>query len=128
MNKEKAELWSSALRSGKFRQGKHVLEKEGRFCCLGVASFLAAEAGECTRVSNIFGSTEYGSIEYGSAREYSVLPSEVHTWLGLVQEFSGDVHFPIDIAGKVSAVIMNDEESRDFNYIADMIDEHWESL
>lgn len=33
------ERWIEALRSGKYEQGKHVLESnDGCFCCLGVAS------------------------------------------------------------------------------------------
>ena len=28
--------WVEALRSGEYEQGKHFLEKDGKFCCLGV--------------------------------------------------------------------------------------------
>ena len=37
MNKKLATKWVNALRSGKFKQGKqHLLNEEGRYCCLGV--------------------------------------------------------------------------------------------
>jgi hypothetical protein len=30
--------WVDALRSGKFQQTQKILEKDGKFCCLGVAN------------------------------------------------------------------------------------------
>lgn len=36
MQPELKAKWVAALRSGEFKQGKERLEKDGRFCCLGV--------------------------------------------------------------------------------------------
>lgn len=35
-DKEIKKKWMAALRSGKFKQGKHFLHKSEEFCCLGV--------------------------------------------------------------------------------------------
>ena len=32
-----AKRWVDALRSGDYKQGKHYLESDGNYCCLGVA-------------------------------------------------------------------------------------------
>lgn len=37
MNIDNAKLWTTALRSGKYEQGREALRRDGdRFCCLGV--------------------------------------------------------------------------------------------
>lgn len=37
MDREIRDKWVAALRSGKYKQGKHVLRtKDGNYCCLGV--------------------------------------------------------------------------------------------
>jgi|SRR5712671_2579910 len=36
MNADIKVKWVAALRSGKYRQGEGYLQKDGRFCCLGV--------------------------------------------------------------------------------------------
>jgi len=35
--------WIKALRSGKYKQGEGELEKEGRYCCLGVLQAVEPE-------------------------------------------------------------------------------------
>lgn len=45
------EKWVAALRSGEFKQGKHVLRSDdGEYCCLGVACELLARDGKVERV------------------------------------------------------------------------------
>jgi hypothetical protein len=36
MNKKVKTKWLEALRSGKYKQGKARLKREGKYCCLGV--------------------------------------------------------------------------------------------
>lgn len=41
MNKRNIKIWTDALRSGEYRQGKYALQQgdeNPRFCCLGVAA------------------------------------------------------------------------------------------
>jgi hypothetical protein len=124
MEKEKAELWISALRSGEFRKGRHCLEYQGKFCCLGVASYQAYKAGGCERTLG----AEYSRYTYGVGEDTSTtgLPLVVHEWLGLKQSWSGNIFFP---AGN-SAVGLNDaiDSPEDFSEIADLIEKYWEEL
>ena len=48
MKKEVKQLWLKALLSGEFKQCKGYLEKDGRYCALGVLSLLAMLDGQCT--------------------------------------------------------------------------------
>jgi len=45
MKLEVKKLWIEALRSGKYEQGRGALNKDGKFCCLGVLCDLAVKAG-----------------------------------------------------------------------------------
>jgi hypothetical protein len=45
MNKEIADKWIEALRSGEYEQGIASLQSGGRFCCLGVLCDLAIKEG-----------------------------------------------------------------------------------
>lgn len=45
MNPQVKQLWVDALRSGDYSQGKGHLNKDGKFCCLGVLCDLAVKAG-----------------------------------------------------------------------------------
>lgn len=38
--KEFKEKWIKALKSGEYKQGKHYLENNNNYCCLGVAAHL----------------------------------------------------------------------------------------
>lgn len=53
MNKLVKKLWVSALRSGKYKQGKDALcrgnQNGTRHCCLGVLSDIAVKQGVCSR-------------------------------------------------------------------------------
>lgn len=53
MNQKIKKLWTSALRSGKYKQGKGGLCHGGpqgtRYCCLGVLSDLAVKNKVCSR-------------------------------------------------------------------------------
>lgn len=37
LNVENARKWVAELRSGKYKQGRDAMLREGRYCCLGVA-------------------------------------------------------------------------------------------
>jgi len=40
--------WVAALRSGEYVKGRNHLQKDGKFCCLGVLCELAVKAGIVT--------------------------------------------------------------------------------
>lgn len=82
---ENAKKWVEALRSGDYSQAKGWLRREDRFCCLGIACNLHAEAtGNAWETDD----TQYaGEASYlGSG---SVLPPKVQTWLGLTDSTGG---------------------------------------
>ena len=100
-----AKAWVAALRSGKYAQGKNLLRTAtGRFCCLGVACELAAEAGV------IASFTDGG---YGIEHENKVLPEQVINWLGLRNDAG--------YYGGNSLAQMNDSGAT-FDNIADLIE------
>ena len=48
MDKRVKKLWIKALKSGEFKQGVGFLEKDGKYCALGILSLLALLEGICT--------------------------------------------------------------------------------
>ena len=48
MNKQKKKMWIEALKSGAFKQCRGYLEKDGKYCALGVLSILSLLEGQCT--------------------------------------------------------------------------------
>lgn len=87
MKHDIAELWASALESGKYPQTKHMLcrtktsttgHKPG-FCCLGVLCELALEAGIDGLGKAITGPYYYG--QYNG--EVNTLPEIVREWAGM---------------------------------------------
>lgn len=115
MKTEIRELWTAALRSGKYKQGTGALSAYGKHCCLGVLSELAVEAGVIDvdrevptpvrdEVADLFGGSE------------ALLPEKVVLWAGL------DSDNPE--LGERRASTWNDFEGKSFEEIADLIDEH----
>lgn len=73
--------WTAALRSGEYKQGRAVLARDGKFCCLGVLCDLAVKAGVVT--SDAETGYEDGRIAYGQEDAVFGLPAEVREWVGL---------------------------------------------
>lgn len=104
--------WLKALRSGAYRQGRHLLLREGkahdRFCCLGVAADLlvrdAPKRYSWTEDCAIFGK------QTGGASDERLLQSAPKWMQGWLLDHECDL------------VAMNDG-GRSFDYIADWIEE-----
>jgi hypothetical protein len=102
--------WTSALRSGNYKQGRHRLAKfapDGTiyYCCFGVACELyIKEHPEFPRIQGY-----RQSIQFGPDRDLYLPPKEVAEWLGL------------DEAAIAILVNMNDSGER-FTKIADKIE------
>jgi hypothetical protein len=82
MNPEVKAKWVAALRSGKYRQGKHVLNRNNdEFCCLGVL----CEILELPKQKNDIRDTiEYSaSLDHDEQWYSTVLPIKVAEKLGL---------------------------------------------
>lgn len=52
--------WLNALRSGKYKQGKGALEKDGKYCCLGVL--------QCVVDGDVERSSKGGSLGFPSGK------------------------------------------------------------
>lgn len=81
-------LWTEALRSGEYHQGKNYLHQKSargdEFCCLGVACDIAVKNGVELDID-----TTYHIVRYD---KYSAaLPTAVAEWLGVQTSF-GDFY------------------------------------
>lgn len=104
--------WVAALRSGEYRQTMGGLQRDGRFCCLGVACFLFDKANPgVLEVSEQGGWTAYD----GASAD---LPERVQTWLGVAHSF-GQFQKDDESFDYVSG--WNDD-GRSFSEIADLIE------
>ena len=76
MKPEIKKLWIEALNSDQYPQGRTFLNKDGKFCCLGVLCELY-----CINVSNIRKTHIRDKVSY--AGRQSNLPDIVSVWAGL---------------------------------------------
>ena len=119
MLNENAKKWVAALRSGKYKQGRGVLCRNGQYCCLGVACEVAEENG----VPLIVRVEEDFTISFdGKTRN---LPEGVQSWLGLQNSVGGMVARNRD---EHSLTQMNDSAYFSFDQIADIIESEPEGL
>jgi hypothetical protein len=110
------EQWLKDLRSGEFEQGTCYLERDQRFCCLGVLCYRAAQAAVVERVVHPDGVVTYDGFD-------SLPPKKVLEWArmdtdslqGAYEEDSGTHWLSAD----------NDMLGYGFTEIADTIDEHF---
>jgi hypothetical protein len=117
MKEDIKNLWTAALRSGKYKQGQKALKQGDKFCCLGVLCDISG-LDEWTRLPE----TTKDRDKY--MYEMSYLPRPVLKWAGFIPgnetgEFIGE---------KIVLSEMNDILEYSFEEIADVIDKHWEKL
>jgi len=117
VNEDVKRQWVAALRSGKYEQGRQRLEKDGRFCCLGVLCDLAVKAGVVERVH---GEYEHGVVGFARPSDpegpnASTPPWAVVKWAGMDSDL---------MALTIRALInLNDIKGLSFEEIADRIEE-----
>jgi hypothetical protein len=122
MKKSVMKQWVKALRSGEYAQGKLRLCTVGGgkfdyFCCLGVLCDLYQQKVGDLKVTEGFSWGGY-SLQYNGLT--GSLPKKVRDWSGM--KSSRGV---LDVG---SLAYHNDTGCKDFNEIADIIEEHWEDL
>jgi len=118
MTREFRDEWVAALRSGEFEQGRGALERDGKFCCIGVRCALDVRKGEMTRVALgesstscgfvddvTVGYTVYGTVLYSTSQRWGM----EQTTLDLTPGLLGDLMF------------MNDAKGKTFHEIADFL-------
>lgn len=126
MNKEIADKWVAALRSGKYSQTIGRLcadtsdegQAETSYCCLGVL---------CDLHSKETGKGEWFGYCYrcDSGNGFEVPPDEVVAWAGMKD--ANPVYTTKPIANNTIAQL-NDNAEWSFGWLADLIERHWEKL
>lgn len=107
-------LWIEALRSGRYPQGRSFLNRDGRFCCLGVLCELAVEAGVVER-------NQGASVSYGTFNQGTLPPDVVLAWAGI--DVLTGVSQLIMIGGVSTPLYGHNDTGRTFAQIADAIEE-----
>lgn len=99
-------LWVAALRSGKYRQGRGVLNSDGKFCCLGVLC----------EVLNIPSTMGDNAVFYGG--QASFLPDSAMLLSGLTCPYGA----AITIRDRVQSLVTHNDSGVTFAEIADAIE------
>ena len=131
MDKEIAQQWVAALRSGKYKRGGGaLLTHEGSYCCLGVLCDLhSATGGGYWTPAKTLSDKPYYNTPKGSSSAY--LTDVVREWAGISNH---SPMVPIELDGfpakRISLAEINDMAApeRGFEEIADLIEKHWEIL
>lgn len=123
MKKEIADLWISALRSGRYKQCKRVLNNGEGMCCLGV---LCDISGLNTWEACNQEYPPYGYYSCGSQKEF--LPKNVQEWAGVDSESPSYSKDNIETNRDIYLHELNDEDGLTFAEIADRIESNWEQL
>ena len=84
MDKKVKETWIKALKSGEFKQGRGYLERDGKYCALGILSLLSLIEGQCT-YNQIDGLGKFDNKRF--TLSYNTL-----TWAGMdLEDFKAEV-------------------------------------
>lgn len=120
MNKQIAEDWVAALRSGKYKQGTGRLrDGNDQFCCLGVlCDLLAPDSWE---------EENDRAGEWTMGYDSSLLPDHIRT-ASEMKTADGTIGDTIVPGLATCLVAINDEGRFGFNEIADIIEKRWEEL
>lgn len=123
MNGSIKRRWVSALRSGRYKQGRGVLwnPSDNTFCCLGVLCEIAREDGIVERDPSGAGYGNPGADVF----TLSIPPIEVAEWAGLME--SNPIVWGADLnpnhPGATDLTYINDQMKLDFRAIARIIEE-----
>lgn len=133
MNPERKAMWLQDLRSGEFQQGRgtlHSVDGEGNeeFCCLGLVSKRAFEAGICTRKLDAHAERYiYEELDGSCSSETGLLPS-IMKWLGFEPREDGGydqsikVFIGMGLVRDYSVIYLNDDLRWTFPQIADVVE------
>jgi hypothetical protein len=121
MNKKIKKLWIKALRSGEFKQGRGFLEKDDKYCALGVLSVLGLVEGYCTH-------TDENGVGGFDQRKYS-LSFNIMKWASIAQDgdrFLNEEEHEVILKyrGKWTSIARLNDEGVCFKKIAKIIDEN----
>lgn len=116
MNRDIAQKWLAALRSGKFKQGSMSLvqgEKgQKSHCCLGVLCAISPWKNTYDRMD---------PEDTGTYEVNCVLPKKVQEWAGLASAKG-------TVPGHVRSLTMLNDDGTPFTEIADVIEQNLDKL
>lgn len=126
MNPEVKARWVAALRSGEYKQGKNALQRDGKFCCLGVLCEIAVQEG-------VISADRRGglSVLFYDGNSAALGPAVRH-WSGIADE-AGSFGSEIitvsldngrDMVRSTNLMSLNDLAGYTFEQIADVIEEY----
>ena len=123
---EIVKLWTSALRSGEYKQTSGCLHNGDGYCCLGVLCDIASKNGlniqfERVRCDDYWDEDEifYDELCFDSAAE--LLPESVMKWAGLRSNDGA-------IEGQHQTLAELNDKNISFNDIADTIEKFQEKI
>ena len=125
MNPEAKELWLTALRSGKYQQGTGALNKNGKFCCLGVLCDISVEMLQLEVSAGASRPCSCGAehdVKTSYDGETAHLPAEVTEWSGV--DTIGSIPYKYGSYTYANLAEMNDE-GKTFEEIAQIIEERF---
>ena len=105
--------WIAALRSGKYKQGRNALCKDGKYCCLGVA---------CEIKNQLIDSPSIDGYKVTKKEEQSLMPEN----LWFKRTFGFEAHsglFKIKGADDDTLPILNDVYNLSFKKIANLLEQ-----
>lgn len=121
MNANIKKLWIKALRSGEFKQYRGRLEKDGKYCALGVLSVLALLDGVCTYNEDKEGG-RFDNKKFG-------LSFNVMVWAGLQNiYFENAGYVSLKVSGKKTTIAALNDSGATFSEIADIIEDAGEEI
>lgn len=128
MNAEIKAEWVADLRSGRYQQGRGALNRDGRFCCLGVLCEQAVRKGVIPAPTKK--TAGYGTVAYygeGLNAQASVLPDVVAEWAGIRTATKIDnTGIYTDESGKLRGLYEdNDLLKQPFTAIANSIEKYF---
>lgn len=124
IHEERFDNFLSDLRSGKYQQGRGALERDGKFCCLGVACIRPAAEGVVSRTEDGDGWVDYehNSAELpGTVADYLGIPEENRTGTRYTNIMFHKMGYDEDDwdASNLTAIGLNDSLQKSFAEIAD---------
>jgi len=112
MKKRNKKIWIEALRSGKFKQGRGTLYKDGKHCCLGVAYDVLVHGDWVDDEYDRWCIPHIGNSGYDERDE---LPGYIRRKLGISPD-------------RMQTLISMNDNGHSFNEIADWIEENMKGV
>lgn len=124
MNPDIKAEWLKRLRSGDYQKGVGYLNRNNKFCCLGVLCEMAAEADIVVAMPHRE-FVRYQSVAYSPDSADRVLPDAVMEWAGLTECNPGFHNVDVDRYGPATAIAGLNDRTTDFVLVAEVIEEQF---